>query len=249
MLSGVILTKNEEDNIQDAIDSLEFVDEILIVDDLSTDSTLDIVKKNNNSKIKIYEKRKESFAEQRNFAQQKTKHDYIFFLDADERVTKELQKEILLNIQNSDTVKAWKFKRQDRLWGQKLNYGETAGVRLTRLGKRNAGKWVGSVHEEWIIDGEVKELENPILHFPHQSIAEFISEINLYTDLRAEELFQSGKRVNIIEIFIYPLGKFVDGYIFKRGYKDGIPGFVVATLMSFHSFLVRGKLWQLWRKI
>ncbi len=129
-----------------------------------------------------------------------------------------------------------------------MRYGETGSIKLLRLAKKDSGIWEGKVHERWKVKGKVWELKNPLLHCPHQTISEFLSEINFYSTIRTQELFDQGVKTSVWQIIIYPLGKFIQNYFFKRGFLDGIPGFVVATIMSFHSFLVRGKLWQLWEK-
>lgn len=91
-------------------------------------------------------------------------------------------------------------------------------------------------------------MENYLIHFPHKTIDEFLSEINFYTSLRAKELYEKGIRGTVRNIILYPKGKFLKNYFLKLGFLDGIEGFILAIFMSLHSFLVRGKLWLLWRK-
>jgi hypothetical protein len=116
-------------------------------------------------------------------------------------------------------------------------------MKLLRLGRKGFGEWKGMAHERWKINGPVGKLMNPILHFPHKTFDEFLKEINFYTDIRAKELKDKNMKVFFWSIFFYPLGKFVINYVVKRGFMDGIHGLVFAITMSFHSFLVRGKLW------
>ncbi len=243
-ISAVILTHNEEKNISECLSYLSWCDERLVVDDNSSDKTREIAKKLG-AKIFIHSLGN-NFSEQRNFALEKATGEWIFFVDADEVISTLLKSEIELGIKNYElSINGYYIKREDYMWGKKLKYGETRDIWLLRLAKKNSGKWEGKVHEVWKVKGEVGELMSPILHYPHQSIAEFLKEINFYTTLRAEELFKQHVRVEWWDIIIYSRGKFIVNYIFKLGFLDGLEGLVIAIMMSFHSFLVRGKLWQL----
>ena len=116
-------------------------------------------------------------------------------------------------------------------------------MKLLRLARKDKGIWEGKVHEEWRVNGPVGKLRNPIIHYPHQALSEFLREINYYTDLRAKELHMQGKDTHWSSIILYPVGKFLLNYLIKRGFVDGMPGLIVAIVMSFHSFLVRAKAW------
>ena len=174
------------------------------------------------------------------------KNDWVFFVDADEIVSKELADEIYRQISQFLTpVHGYFIPRRDYLWGKSFRFGEVGTIKLLRLGRKDKGQWIGQVHEKWKIIGSVGTFKNPLEHYPHQSIREFLSEINYYSTLRARELHKRNKAVSRLEIFFYPLGKFILNYFFKLGFLDGVPGIMVCLMMSFHSFLVRGKLWQL----
>ncbi len=101
------------------------------------------------------------------------------------------------------------------------------------------------MHEVWNIAGEVGVLETPLLHTPHPTVKEFISSTNRYTTLNAKYFHEHGVKTNIFEIIFFPLGKFIQNYIFRLGFLDGTQGAILAILMSFHSFLTRSKLWLL----
>jgi hypothetical protein len=98
------------------------------------------------------------------------------------------------------------------------------------------------------VKGKTLVLQKPLLHYPHPTIAEFLKEINYYTDIRAKELYRRKVFVRWWDILLYPKAKFILNYFLRRGLLDGSAGFVFAVMMSFHSFLVRGKLWLLWQK-
>lgn len=250
MISAVILTKNEEKNIIDCIESVIFCDEILILDDYSSDRTLEAVGKyfGNNRKITILMRKVEGdFAKQRNYAMDRVKGDWALFVDADERIPQTLKKEIIYKIDEFKVTDGFSIKRQNFLWGKPVRFGDFLGEKRVRLGRKKAGRWANKVHEVWEIKGRVQTLSNPMIHYPHESLDEFLRKINLYSDIRAKELYDLGAKTNIIKIVLYTKFKFVYNYLLKFGFLDGIRGLIVALLMSFNSFLVRGKLWRMQR--
>lgn len=250
MISAVILTKNEEKNILECIKSVKWCDEILLIDDYSDDNTVALVTGLNYPNLKIIKKHlTDNFAKQRNYALEKAGNSWVLFIDADERVSDSLQYEILNTINNSlDASNGYYIKRIDYMWGKPLHFGESAKISFLRLGRKDSGLWSGDVHERWSIKGKTAEFKNSLIHFPHEDIAAFLREINYYTDLRAAELYEMKIKSGYVQIIMYPVVKFIQNYIFRRGILDGIPGLISAILMSFHSFMVRGKLWLLWQK-
>lgn len=247
MISAIILTKNEERNIEACLDSVSWCDEKIIIDDHSTDKTVDLAKKKG---AKVFVRSMyNNFSDQRNYGLEKAKGDWILFIDADERISSALWYEIMSH--SSEAIEEYAgfyIKRQDTMWGKVLKYGETGNVVLLRLAKKGTGKWEGSVHEQWNIKGKTAVLKNPLEHFPHQTVAEFLREINFYTDIRAEELFKKKIKSNWFSIIVYPKAKFALNYFFRLGFLDGLPGLIFALMMSLHSFLVRSKLWLMRQK-
>ncbi len=251
MISAIILTRNEEGNIADCLKTLKWCDEIIVIDDYSCDETRDIAEKLG-AKVLIRPLNND-FAEQRNYGLEKAKNEWVFFIDADERVTIDLKEEILSSIQGQgehSIVKNEGFilRRNDFLFGKWLEYGESTRVKLLRLAKKGSGKWVRSVHETWQIRGKIGELKCPLIHYPHPTVKHFLEDINFYTTLNAKLLYGQGVRVNFCHIIFFPIAKFVKNYFFNLGFLDGIPGFMLAVFMSFHSFLTRAKLWFFWKE-
>jgi glycosyltransferase involved in cell wall biosynthesis len=258
MLSAVVLTKNDKKNIERCLKSLDFVDEIVLVDDYSIDNALNQISKikykNEKTKFKIFQRKLNSdFSKQRNFGMEKASGEWVLFLDADEEVSPDLKEEIkevirYTTLERNDLV-GFYIKRRDFFWGKELKFGEVLKVKqkgILRLIKKGFGQWQGKVHEELKIENrklKIGKLKNFINHYPHPTIKEFLQEINFYSSLRANELFEQGKKTNILEIIFYPLFKFILNYFIYLGFLDGPPGFVYAFMMSFHSFLVRGKLY------
>ncbi len=250
-VSAVVLTKNAQDTIKECIESLTFCDEVVVVDDFSTDDTIQIIKTIRNTPVIILERDlEENFSQQRNFALEHVKNEWVLFVDADEVVTDSLAKEITqLHDLDVENVQGYTVQRRDVIWGQELLYGEAGKNRFVRLARKNAGKWVGTVHETWKISGNIQELANFLYHYPHPTISEFLREINKYSTLRAQELYAKKVKSNLFFILTYPGLKFIKNYIWYRGYKDKTAGFICAMIMSLHSFLVRAKLYLLWKGI
>lgn len=241
-LSTVILAKNEEGNIKECLESVKFSDEIIVLDDYSTDRTIDIAK-NFNAKI-AQRSLNGDFSAQRNYGLKLAKGEWVLFLDADERVSRELKDEIVYFINNPlKTFDGFIFKRKDIIWGHQFNFGENGKTKLLRLAKKQAGFWKRKVHEVWQIKGNIYIFKNPLFHYPHQDLKEFIFEINGFSSLHADANRNEKKRSNIFKIICYPLLKFANIFIIKLGFLDGLYGFVVALLMSVHSYLAWSKLW------
>jgi len=245
-ISAGIITKNEENNIERCLSSVKFCDEIVIIDDFSTDKTVEMAKKLGASIIQ--RKLDGNFANQRNFCLEQCSGEWIIFLDADEEITSELKEEILKKVKDKE-IGAYYIKRRDKWWGRWLRFGELMAVYnsgLLRLVKKNSGKWKGQVHEEFKTSKLTGKLNSFLNHYPHQDIKSFIKKINYYSSLRAKELYESKIKSSIFQIIFYPSLKFFLNYFILLGFIDGAPGFTYAFLMSFHSFLVRAKLYQYW---
>ncbi len=245
MISAVILTKDEEKNLQECLESVKWCDEVILIDDNSTDRTLEIAKKFG-AKVFTHSLNND-FAAQRNFGLEKVMGEWVLFVDADERISPDLKKEIMETIKKIN-VNGFYLKRHDFFGGRWLKHGETANVRLLRLGRRGKGKFERKVHETWEIKGEIGELKNPLLHYPHQTLSDFIDHVNFHSTLHAEALEKEDVKPSLWRIIFYPKAKFIQNYIFRLGFLDGTPGIIVALMMSFHSFLARAKLYFLWKK-
>lgn len=267
-ISAIILTKNEEKNIERCVKSLGWCDEIVIIDDNSIDDTLSKAQsskllprrqagktQNQNLKLKIYKRDLNAdFAAQRNFGMEKARGDWILFVDADEIISEFLASEIKTQISKLKTqnynsklkaelIIGFYLKRRDYFMGKWLEHGETSRVKFLRLARRDAGLWKGKVHEIWEVKGEVKELENPILHYPHPTVSEFLEEVNIYTDIVVQRWKEERRKMGFWEILVYPKMKFFQNYLLRLGFLDGVQGLIMAIFMSFHSFLIRSKYW------
>ncbi len=239
-LSAVVLTKNEEKGIGDCLAKLKFCDEIIVIDDFSTDKTASIAKK---FAAKVVKRRlQENFAKQRNFGLSKAHGSWVLFIDADEMVTEKLALEILESIRKT-SFDAFYIKRRDIFLGKKLMFGEGGKTRLLRLARKNKGLWKRQVHEKWEVEGKIGELEGELLHYSCDNLRDFLSKINLWSSMHARANFIEGKKSGLVKIVFYPVAKFCQNYFLRLGLLDGLHGFVHAILMSLHSFLAWSKLW------
>lgn len=190
------------------------------------------------------------FSAERNKLLSDVTTDWALFVDSDEVVSPDLEKEIKAQITNpmSAYYSAYRIRRLDNFLGTRLKHGETGNVHFVRLAKRDWGSWQGTVHEKWIGKGLVGTLKNPLLHTPHPSLRSFVDKINIYSTLAAKERFDSGIRSSFIHITIYPVAKFISNYLLKLGFLDGVPGLIHAIMMSWHSYMTHTKNYLLWHQ-
>jgi glycosyltransferase involved in cell wall biosynthesis len=251
VISIILLTKNEEDRVGEYwgwLKEVKTINEIVVVDDNSTDKTLaklkSVVPKNIN--LVIIKNTLTSFSEQRKLALSKTKNKWVLWLDADETPSPQLLK-FLKNFKPSKYDYAFSFPRWDYFLGQRLCHGENTSQSFTRLFLKTYGSFQGVVHETWLPARSPSFLNLPILHYPHRNFYHFINKINFYSTLRAQQLYSDKISTNLFQIIFYPLAKFVQNYIIRLGFLDSTPGIIMALTMSFHSFLVRSKLWHMYQ--
>lgn len=236
-ISAILLHKNANELLNEAVESVQWCNEIIIIDDESILVPHDIAKRFH---ARLFSRTLISFADQRNFALQQATQPWVLFLDADEMISDALHAEILYAItQRHD---AFLLPRQDSFMGKVLQYGETSEVTFLRLAKKDVGQWSRVVHERWDVQGSIGMLHAPILHTPHASLTTFIDKINRYTDLEVIERKKIHKKFSWFELLIYPKAKFMYNYFFRLGFLDGFPGFCMAYMMSIHSFIIRIKM-------
>lgn len=174
------------------------------------------------------------FAKERNALLAKAKGDWVFFVDSDEEVPRELKEEI----------ENLKVKDYDGFYIRRKNYflGKYVGTdKIIRLARKNAGRWKRRVHETWQVKGKVGELKNPLIHKTAESLSDYLRKINYYSTLHAEANKEEGKTSSIGKIIFYPKVKFIQTFWKSRH-------FVFSLLQSFHSFLAWSKLWVLQRE-
>jgi len=246
MISAVVLTKNEEENLAKCLKSIEFADEIVVIDDDSDDFTTKVAK---GFGVKVYSRViDKGFAAQRNYGQDVAKGDWILFVDADEIVSSKLAAEIK-QVVKDDSFAGYMIRRRDSLWGKRLSYGESGNTILLRLARKGSGGWSRQVHESWKINGKIGTLKNHLDHYPHKSLYEFVASVDKWSSIHAQENISEGKRSSVLKIVFYPVFKLFKNIVVDRGALDGTIGVISALMMSFHSFLSWSKMWLLQKNI
>jgi hypothetical protein len=183
--------------------------------------------------ITIKGKKIDDFAKERNYALGKAKSEWVFFLDSDEVMSRELKSEIR-NLNPGPSINGYFIPRRG-----------IVEERLLRLAKRSSGKWHRKVHEVWKIDGKVGYLKNPIIHSDDKTLFKMIEKINFYSTLHAQASKKEGKKATIFKIIFFPKVKFFQTYFLKKAYKSGLKGFIFSLMQAFQSFLSWTKLYFL----
>jgi glycosyltransferase involved in cell wall biosynthesis len=234
-LSVIIPTYNEEDFIGKALFSVQFADEIIIVDSFSTDKTVEIAKSYN---CKIIEREFDNFSNQKNHALQYATKDWVLFLDADERVPYKLHEEIKSVIEKDDFT-AYKIKFPHFYMTRFLYHHYD---KVTRLVKRGYCEYKGDVHEKLIVNGKVSILKNEMLHFTYKGLMHYISKKDKYAWFQANQLLRENKKVTYFHLIFKPCYRFFNSYILRRAFLDGIPGLAVAGINAYGVFSRYAKL-------
>lgn len=228
-LTVIIPTFNEESYLEDALFSVAFADEIIVVDSYSTDQTPEIAKK---YATKFLQRAFDNFSNQKNFALKEATGDWILFIDADERVTHSLEAEILETIQNPEHG------------GYKINFPHFYMNRflyhhsddVLRLVKREGAKFTGSVHEKLHCNGSIGKLKNKMLHFTYKGLDNYIQKKESYAWFQAQQQFDKGKKATWFHLFIKPTYRFFRSFVLKGGFRDGVPGLTVAAVNAYGVF-------------
>lgn len=241
-LSIIILTHRNDEIFFHSLKSAQWSNDVIIVDSSSQNNWNKLQREFHFSIVKSGTI--ENFSSVRNEAMKKAKNDWIFFLDSDEVIGKELKKEIQENL-NLVRVNGLDVQRQDFFLQQALHHGEVGNIKLLRLTRKKSGQWQGKVHEKFILKNQkVGHLKSPLYHYPHQSIHSFVAKVNDYTTIRAKELNDQHIKFSSFEMILKPIAKFIWNYFFKFGFLDGWRGLIYASAMSLHSLTVRIKLYE-----
>lgn len=240
-ISGVIITHNEEKNIEECIKSLlGLVDEIIIVDSFSTDSTIEIAKKF--ECVKIYQHNFDGFVNQKNRAIEYSKNDFVLSLDADERLSDKLKNEIL-NINKINEFDCFYLKRITYIKDKKIKHSGWYPDRKIRLWNKKYGKWEGkNVHEQVVMHNDKSNkiyLKYDIIHYSYSSLEQFINKTISYSKLKAKDKIEKDKKFNIFTLLFKPFIKFIIVYFIKFGILDGFYGFVISTFTAFSDFYIQ----------
>jgi len=241
-LSVVIITFNEEKNIERCLKSVQTVaDEIIVLDSNSTDKTIDIC---NTYKAKVFQQKWLGYSEQKNKANTFTQHNYILSIDADEALSEELTKSILTEKQNG-FFGAYQFNRLNNYCGQWIKHTSWYPDTKLRIWNKNEAQWQGEIHEDVVFTREtvVTHLNGDLLHYSYYSINEHIAQANKFSEIAAQQRFEQGKTVSLIKLTTAPFFKFIKEYFIKLGLLEGVYGFTISIISAHETFLKYIKLY------
>lgn len=228
-LTVIIPTFNEEAYLEDALFSVSFADEIIVIDSFSADKTPEIAKKH---ATKFLQRAFDNFSNQKNFAIKEATGDWILFLDADERVTHSLEEEILETIKNP--LHAGYLINFPHFYMNRFLYNHSDDV--LRLVKREGAHFTGTVHEKLHCSGSVGKLKNKMLHYTYKGLSNYIKKKESYAWFQAENLYKRNKKTTWLHLFFKPGYRFFSSYILKGAIFDGIPGLTVSAVNAYGVF-------------
>ena len=244
-ISVVISAYNEEEKIEACLKSALFADEIVVIDNQSTDKTAEIAKQYTKN---VYEQKNNPLAIdlQKNFGFTKASNEWILSLDADEEVSKELADEIRTRIRSNVKQNGFWIPRKNYIFGKWIEHSGWYPDYQLRFFRKGKGKYINKhVHEDLSIEGETANLKDHIIHHNYDTIADFINKtVNIYAVNEAEEKLRKGYSFSYFDVIRFPLSEFLSRFFARKGYKDGFHGLVLALLMAFYHLIVFAFIWE-----
>lgn len=242
-ISATVITFNEEENIAAALESLFWADEIIVVDSESADRTVEIALRYTKQ---VFVRQWPGYSDQKNFAADRARNDWIFSLDADERVSDELAREIeQLDSDLESRYAGFEMPRLTFYLGRWIKHSGWYPDLKLRLYDRKRGRWRGEyVHESLEVRGEVGKLKGNLLHYTVRDASEHHLRIDRYTSLAAEQAYSQGKRASLAALLIAPVATFIRSFVVKRGFMDGVQGLAISFFAAHYTFLKALKLWE-----
>ncbi len=241
-ISATIITYNEERNIERCLKSLQgVVDEIIVVDSYSTDKTKEICL---NYHVSFFERGFKDYSDQKNWAVEQCQYPIILSIDADEELSEPLKKSIL-EVKENWKADAYSFNRITNFCGKWIKHTGWYPDKQIRLWDKSKAKWEGIIHEKINIPkNSVSHLKGDLEHYSFYTIHQHVAQINKFSELKAETLYQKGKKSNLLKIIFSPFFKFIKHYVFYLGFLDGFYGFVISANSAHSTFLKYVKLRQ-----
>jgi len=236
-ISGLAIVFNEEKHIKGLIESMSFVDELIIVDSFSTDKTVEIAK--SFPHVRVIQNKFEDFTKQRNLALSHAKYNWVLFLDADERIPKKLRKEIIQTVNSTETKDAYFFVRKFIYKNKPLRFSGWQTDKNFRLFKKDKAEYKADqlVHETLNVNGTIGILKNKLIHYSFENYEIYRKKMVSYGRLRAKELFLKRKKTNLIQLYLKPVYKFLYDYIIRLGILDGKKGIVICYLNALSVYV------------
>ncbi len=246
-ISAVIITFNEERRLEGALKSLAgIVSEIIVVDCLSSDETVKIARRYTD---RVFERAWTNFADQKNFANSQASYPWILSLDADERISPELCRELLALRKTEPKTNAFSIPRKVHYLGRWIRHSGWYPDRKLRLFRKEKAHWEGEyVHEKLAVEGRTEKLSGTIHHFTYRNIHEHLARINTFSDLGANKLYAQNRKARWPHLILLPFFRFARAYVWKCGFLDGFAGLVISVLTGYAVFVRYAKLREIWKK-
>lgn len=244
-ISACLTVGNEENNIRRCLNSLAWVDEIVVVDSFSTDRTVEICRQYTD---RVYQHKWLGYVGQKELIKKMASHPWILFIDADEEVSPELRDEILQEFESgrNKDCDGYEFPRKVFFLDQWITHGEWWPDRKMRLYLKEKGVCTGrEPHDHVLVTGPVKRLKGCLFHYTYDDISDQISTQNRFSTISSKGLFLEPRRFSGWDLVFRPLFRFFKGYVLKRGFLDGYRGFIIACLIAIGVFFKYAKLWEL----
>ncbi len=242
-IAAVVITRNEEANLERCLRSVSFCNEIIVVDAESTDRTREIAARYTD-KIHVLSWR--GFVQQRQAAVGFAQSEWVLSIDADEEIGEGLRQEIVSLLQSPNTNDAYSIPRKTIHFGRWIRHGGWYPNRLVRLFRKDRGEWQGSeVHEYWHSNGLCGELRNDLIHYSFRNLSDQVARNNTYSSLGARGLKGKGVPFSFFRLATKTASKFLETYFLKLGFLDGYPGLIISVSAAYSVFLKWAKLWEL----
>lgn len=233
-LSVIIITKNEAENIGPCLESVAWADEIIVVDSGSTDATVEICRKHG---AQVYVHDWQGFGVQKNRALSHATHEWVFSIDADERVSAELCAAIKTALLKKDGCPAYRVSRLSSYCGRFMHHSGWYPDHIVRLFRRDTARFSDAlVHESIEIQGKIGILQGELLHYSYKNLEQTLDKLNSYSTAAAKVQQQRGKQANLATAVVHGLWSFLRTYFFRAGFLDGREGFMLAVLNAEHSY-------------
>ena len=241
-VSACIVARDEEDRLPACLASLGWCDEILVIDSHSTDRTREVAEA---AGARVIERDWPGHVAQKEFAIRAAEHDWVFCIDADERVSPELAAQIeAAREREFDGAPGFSVPRVSRYLGRWIRHGTWYPDRKLRLFDRRRGRWGGrDPHDRVELDGDAVALSGELQHEPYRSFEDHLATIERYTTITARELHAEGRRARLIDLVLRPPLRFLDFYLWRRGFLDGWRGLLLAYLAAHYVRMRYAKLW------
>jgi len=246
-ISAFVITKNNGDIIGGCLESLAWADEVVVVDDFSTDATEEICRERG---VRFFQHRFTGFRDQKSHAVFLTAHDWVLEIDSDERVSEAMRRSILdLREDEFSRYAGFDFPRLTRFWGKWIRHASYYPDRKVRLYDKRRGSWSdGNVHERFIPAGETKPMEGDILHVQDLDLHSYILRTARYAELSAEEDRRRGRVARWHHFTVRPVYTFLYRYIVRLGFLDGVQGFVISAMGAAGTFLKYMRLYEMQKR-